>query len=267
MESIIIATRSLNRELYYYSDRTIQLPYKHIRLTKTTADGYILKLFSLNYDWVINIDEDAFVTNNEAILSLLHYCNDNEFDICGYPDGGVLSCRHNNPLVMNPFFNIINLRSMRNRLEMINRGQIDDYQQYRVHKSEFEAKAPLQLMKKSYDFNSTLTEPYYPIMLWISQNCNCLYLDADTHKDGLSSIAKDNQGTPFLIHTWYSRGYNHDSVQTNRINNIICEALGTDQLPKMPIGIRVKISIEKLSFLFKKHAKSIILKVVSCCSQ
>lgn len=267
MESVVVVTRSINRKLFYYSSLTIHLPYKHLRLTNTTADGYIEKLLSLNYEWAINIDEDAFITDNVALLSLLCYCEDNGYDICGYPDGGVLSCRHNNPLVMNPFFNIIHIRSIKNKLESstVNKGEQGfDFSEYMKHQPEFEKKAPMHLMKKKYDFNSSLTEPYYPIMLWINQNCNCLYLDADSHSDGLSSIAKNHNDRPILIHTWFSRNYGRDSTQTERINNVICEALHTYPPPSMPIQLKIMMYKDKIHQNIT-HYLSILNKLIKKC--
>lgn len=221
-EKIIIATRSFNRQLYRYSQMSINLPYKRYRLVNTSADGYILKLLSLDADWVINIDEDAFVTDETKIVKLIHYMKENNFDICGYPDGGIIRIRQHNPLVMNPFFNIINIKSLRNKYVK------GIEQNYTTHRIEYEKKAPFGLLE--YEYKYDFVEPYYPVFVWISQNFNCLYLPAKQHDDGLSTIALDHNSEPILIHTWYSRSYGRDFKQTQRINNVIKEAIG--RIPK-----------------------------------
>lgn len=237
MEKIVIATRSYNRELYRYSQMSINLPYKRYRLVNTSADGYILKLLSLDADWVINIDEDAFVMDGTRIMDLIHYMKDNSIDICGYPDGGIIRIRQHNPLVMNPFFNIMNVKSLR---EKYAKGIEQDYT---THKIEYEQKTPFELMKCEFKYD--FVEPYYPIFLWISQNFNCLYLPAKQHDDGISTIALDHTSYPFLIHTWYSRSYGRDTKHTLRINNVIRETIG--EMPKTSFVDSIIDKIDNLS--------------------
>jgi hypothetical protein len=219
-EKIVIATRSMNRFLYRLSQKTVSLPYKRYRLCDTTADGYILELLKIDADWVINIDEDAFVTNEDSIMSLLQYMKDNSYEVCGFPDGGVMKIRCHNPLIMNPFFNIFHLKSLRNKYTLMVEKN------YTAHKSEYEGKTPFGVMKEGYGYEYDFYEPYYPIFLWMNQNAKCLYLSAQEHADGFSTIALDQNDHPFLIHTWWSRAYGTDPFHTERINNAWCEAMG-----------------------------------------
>ena len=45
---IAFFTRSMNYSLYKLSDNTISLPFKHYRLTYTTAQGYLEKILKYN---------------------------------------------------------------------------------------------------------------------------------------------------------------------------------------------------------------------------
>jgi hypothetical protein len=205
----------MNRKLYSLSQTTIQLPFKRIRLKNTTADGYLYKLLKRDVDYVINIDEDAFIYDNDRLIELLKYCIANDIDLCGFPDGGVLPVRQQNPLVVNPFFTIIHVKKIK---ASFSRKEI---RKYKEHKVEYEKKTPVHLVRSAYTYQ--FQEPFEPFFVWISQNFKVLYLDAEEHPDGFSTILKDHNQNPFLIHTWFSRLYGVDSLHTHRINNVIQE--------------------------------------------
>lgn len=97
--------------------------------------------------------------------------------------------------------------------------------EYGQHKREYEKRAPLSLLKDTYDFTD-YTEAYTPFFVWVSQNYEVLYLDGERHRDGVSTILKDHQGRPFLLHAWYSRMHNRDRAHTERINRLYRQALG-----------------------------------------
>lgn len=212
---IEIVTRSMNRKLYALSQATIPLPFPRVRLKNTTAHGYLYQLLRRDADYIINIDEDAFVYNHSALLDLLTYCIANDIDLCGFPDGGVLPVRHCNPLVTNPFFNIINRKKIQSAFSK------QEIKKYKIHQPEFEKKTPRHLLRHEYSYQ--YYEPFEPFFIWISQNFNVLYLDGEEHSDGFSTILKNHQNQAFLLHTWYSRMYEKDEFHTKRINNIIQE--------------------------------------------
>ncbi|MDR3653785.1 MAG: hypothetical protein P4L34_12560 [Paludibacter sp.] len=69
---IKIYTRSMNNELYNRAKFLLNLPYPFVRLTKTTADGYLYQLIrDEEADIVINIDEDAFVFDQKRLEILV----------------------------------------------------------------------------------------------------------------------------------------------------------------------------------------------------
>ena len=66
-------------------------------------------------DWIINVDEDCFITDVKAMLELLNYQIDNNIHCSGVPDGGVISHRFHNPISINLFFSVMNIGEIRKK--------------------------------------------------------------------------------------------------------------------------------------------------------
>ena len=214
-EKIKIYTRSMNRVLYHKAMALCTLPYKKERLVGTTADGYLMQIIEdTEADWAINIDEDAFISDIEALKRLLEHCIDRGYDNCGMPDGGVVHLRDGNPLVTNPYFNIFNTKSLRDKISTLDLTE-------RPQEERF---AQRDLLVDDHNFQNVGEEPYYPLLIWMGNHCKTLYLKATTHADGESTVLCNHLGEPFLIHTWYSRCYNNDRFHTRRINRAFREA-------------------------------------------
>ena len=214
--NIVIYTRYFHKSLYSSScSQLAQLPFRRIRLRCTTADGYFYKLLYSKADIAINIDEDAFLIDNQKLLDLIVYMIENNYANCGFPDGGALPVRFHNPLITNPFFNILDLRQIKNKFSHQN------IKQYKQFHSEYMANAPLHLLKYPYQYD--MYEPFYPFFLWISQNFKVLYLEGIQHADGITTILNNQEGKPFLVHTWFSRLYHKDKFHTDRINSVLAE--------------------------------------------
>lgn len=217
---IAIYTRSMNYDLFKISSETIQLPYIRKRCTFSSADGYLYhNLLNNDFDFIINIDEDAFIIDNNKLSSLLEYVIDNEYVNCGMPDGGVVDIRKHNPLVTNPFFNILNVREIRKKFNLV-----DIVNNYSHHNPDFENFSPQNLMKNKYAFD--YFEPYNAFFVWLTVNFKTLFLDAEVHQDGISTILKDHVNEPFLFHSWYSRFYGNDVYHTERIKKLYTEVTG-----------------------------------------
>jgi hypothetical protein len=226
-------------DLYQKAMSFVDLPYPKIHLINTTADGYLIDLINdTEVDFVINIDEDAFLYDINSLQELILYVAENNYVNCGMPDGGIVHLRHFNPLVTNPFFNIFNTKILRDK--------IAEYKEedYNKHKDTYIDKVPFNIIKGPYEY--VYYEPYYPLLIWISQNFKTLYLTANTHKDGLTTILNDHKGMPFLMHTWFSRFYGMDFQQTKRINNILkeCECLSRKIVKKLPLEKKIFFSIK-----------------------
>lgn len=207
----------MNDVLYHKSMALCSLPYEKVRLKNTTAEGYLYQIIAdTEADWVINIDEDAFVTNVEALEDLIDYCMDNGFVNCGMPDGGIVHLRDGNPMVTNPYFNIFHTQAVRKILN----GSIP----VPIEPPNRQCFRADNILVAPYNFDNTDVEPYYPLFIWMANHCKTLYLKATNHPDGESTVLCDHHNHPFLIHTWYSRFYNHDRIHTRRIDKAFHEA-------------------------------------------
>jgi hypothetical protein len=213
-------TRSKNDQLFNAMVSTIKsLPYKRFRVTGMNtgedAVNYLHYIFELSKeDWLINIDEDAYVSNPQSIPNLIEYMEKNNYQYCGFPDGGT-TIRFHNPLVVNPFFNIFNMKEIRKKY---NKSLIPSINAYQFNEA-MKAKTPTHLLRHNYVYDRY--EPFYGLFLWMIDNFNCYFMDSYQHSDTITTVLKDEKGQDFLYHTWYSRCYGADIPQTNRINNII----------------------------------------------
>lgn len=214
----------MNWKLYQLSQDTIKLPYKRNRCRFTTADSYFYdRILKSKADFVVNVDEDAFVTDNSRLQNLINLCIENNYVNCGVPDGGVMKIRKHNPIVTNPFFNIINVSELKKEFDLEHVMRF-----YSTHQQDFERHCPSHLLRSKYEYD--FYEPYVPFFLWLNTNYKTLFLDANEHQDGHSNVVLDHEGSPFLVHSWYSRLYGIDDFHTQRIDSLYKEA--TDK--KMP---------------------------------
>lgn len=232
---IAFFTRSMNYSLYKLSDNTISLPFKHYRLTYTTAQGYLEKILKYDIDYAINIDEDAFVVDNIELLKLLEYCIKEKVVNCGMRDGGVLPIRFGNPLVTNPFFNILDIKTIKksfspNTLSNFNCKNID-------YKKLIPEKLPFK-----YEISDNY-EPFYPFFIWLNANFKVLYLDVKEHEDSYTTIVYNQLKQPILYHSWYSRSFGLDQFHTNRINNLYRSCVNKEVV--FSVSEKLNIQIEK----------------------
>ncbi|MCB0324818.1 MAG: hypothetical protein KDD69_14645 [Bdellovibrionales bacterium] len=234
MDRVVIATRSLNEELYRLSGELLGLPFPRYRITGTTADSYFCVLHELDADWVINIDEDAFVTAPDRILALLQYMQEHDYDCCGMPDGGVVDIRFHNPLVPNAFFTIHNVKKVR---EWFN---LDEIYRARYERS-LDRHVPTNLLRRE-QFAFDDFEPYYKYFFWLlHKGARFLYLDAiQWVRDPITTILADHERQPFLMHTWYAREY---QSQKQRFHQAIAFARAVQQQRERELRTMPKRSI------------------------
>lgn len=217
MTRIKCYTRSMDAFLWYQSQALLTLPYPRVRVTDSDALGYLLTAIAdEDADYVVNIDEDAFVFDNDALQELLNHVIDYGYVNCGMPDGGVHPTRQHNPLVTNPFFTIMHTARLR---EAVREGAYIGTPITDVLPDWY----PAYLL--THDYAPGSFEPYDALYTWIANTYPVLYLDADTHADGISTVLKNHQGTPFLTHTWYARAYHDYPIQRRRIDAAIAEAV------------------------------------------
>ena len=99
--------------------------YEHLPYVKKHVDGkggfynfkfvnHVIKTTKeYPYDWVILIDEDCFISDTDAMQELLNWQIENQIHISGMPDGGVIPLREFNPVGINTYFSILDLKSIR----------------------------------------------------------------------------------------------------------------------------------------------------------
>jgi len=243
---IKIYTRSANLELYEYAKGLFSIPnIPVVRLTDTTSDSYLYQILNdKNCDIAINIDEDAFIVDTKRMLNLVDYMLENDYVNCGMPDGGALVIRGCNPIVTNPFFNIINLVAIRKQMKSIK--DIKNFK-YSDVKQQLIEQYPAELLKSIYDFDCSDFEPYYPFFFYTAYHFRTLYLPSKTHTDGVSTILCDPQGEAICYHSWWSRGFGKDPFHTKRILALKDEAYAITQKvqPTFGTSLRARMLVDK----------------------
>lgn len=235
---VAVATRSINDRLCDLSDSLLGLdapggtwpPGTHrYRLTATDGMGYFRRLLELEADWVVNLDEDAFVLDPGGILRLIEHMDSKGFAACGMPDGGVVPIRRHNPVVCNAFFNVFDLRRVR-RCWADWQGVVGAR-----HRPEYEAPAPGFARRSMFEFDHF--EKYYGAFFAILEaGERVLYLDAEEWRDGVSTLLFDPERRPLVLHTWYSRHWESSYHTRTRILKAYSFAREANGLPPMSLG-------------------------------
>lgn len=202
-----------------------------VRLTDQSADGYFFTMLKdTACDVAINIDEDAFVCSPEAVNALVRLMLEDGYANIGCPDAGEGLPRTGNPKVTNPFFNILNLKLIRSKLD---KDALKEYNEF--------------------------YEPYYPFFLWMADNFKTLYLPSAKHPDGTTTVLQDPQGRTICKHSWYARFYSmpdflvrriqsDQGMQKERIDSLIREVYGERgvALPEFGAKDRLAFAVNKI---------------------
>ena len=190
-----LVIRAMNRELCVYAlDFTKPFHaagFSSKLLRDTTSMQYLLDLFILGYDWVVSIDEDAFIWDCDAVLNLMEHMKEEGYVCAGVSD----SIRNSQPAMMNPFFLVLNIAALR-----------DDFNVKDIMGCQPEVRY----------------EPYYPLFCWlIEREEKLLYLDAkrgiEELDDNWATTVDDHLGNPFMVHCWYARDYEEKKERFEKI--------------------------------------------------
>ena len=201
----VIVTRSANEHLYtlfksFWREGNTFIQHNEFQGYEG-ALNYLLHILS-NYDgWIVNCDEDVFLTDEKLLDSIISFMQKTGHVYCGVPDGGgIMSHRTNSPKHVNPFFNVFNVGAIRTKIHEFDNSKSRDY--------------------AAQCGESNLREPFAGLLYWLYNNFKCaIFTDIET-TDGVSTVIKIN-AKPMLIHSWYSRHYGIDESQTERINRCI----------------------------------------------
>jgi len=225
MKRIKIFTRSFDLRLYRISKRLYEdMGYECVRLTDQTADGYFYTMLNdKDCDIAINIDEDAFITDPDAVKGLVNLAINEGYANIGYSDGDEAT-NSRDKIVTNPYFNIFNLELIRTKFSR----------------------------DKIRPQNFTDLEPYYAFFHWLAESFPTLYLPCQRHSDGITTVSYDNDGHIVCLHTWYSRFYSMPAwivkfieptryKHKKRIDAIISEAYGIREIEALKFSLPDKI--------------------------
>lgn len=225
--------RSFNKELYLLSKGLYeQAGYPCVRLTDQTADGYFFTMLAdEECDIAINVDEDCFITDLDAVLALAKRVEDEGWVNAGCSDAGAGVPRKGDATVTNPFFNVFNLHEIRK-----------SWNAYRL----------IPELKK--DALKGI-EPYYNFFHWMVRTFpdRTLYLDNTRHADTITTQLYCDQQL-LCLHTWFARLFKvsvftrlfegNDRKDVNhqlRINAIIDSAYQIRDLRRPVFGLLARL--------------------------
>lgn len=260
-----VFTRSFSLELYTLSQQLYAAAgVPTVRLIDQTADGYFLTMLDdADCDVAINVDEDCFVTDVDAVLQLAELAVTQGWVNIGCSDAAIGCPRGGNAMVTNPFFGILNLRQIRTRWdgrlaplmlrtfpyreekETLAQGfrRQMDYQQQQFGYGLDNIRPDLRLDERS-------AEPYYPFFFWLLKTFpgRTLYLRSQRHPDTLTTQLYDMQQRLLCLHTWFARFYHPSPLayafegsagrrHSDRIDAVIDEAYAIQGLARPEFGL------------------------------
>jgi hypothetical protein len=223
---LAIATRSMNPFLYQRSGELLGLEpgsrstlrdFRRYGLTGTDNFGYFRELLKIDADWVVNLDEDAFVLRPDLLLGLVRQMESEGYAACGMPDGGVVRIRYHNPAACNAFFNVFDMRRVRPVWENWERVKAA------THQPEYESRVASFAKRTPFVFDHF--ERYYGVFFsLLDVGERILYLDAEEWQDRVSTLLRTVTGEALLIHCWYTRNWDFSQHTRQRYRAVIDHA-------------------------------------------
>jgi hypothetical protein len=235
INKIKIIINSASNELFEISKSFCdKLPFEIIKVDgKDGTHGHSLFQYIykniLDCDWIISIDEDCFIIDQDELLELLKYQIDNNFAFSGVPDGGVISHRFHNPISPNPFLSIINIELLKKSLHYLKHTSqyakdLDIFIPHNLIKLNMpyveKFKTIIHPAYKPYGVNYDNFEEYYQTFFTMLRNGGTpLYLDGyDSTIDNFTTIIKNHKNVDIAYHTWFAREWR---TQKERILNVV----------------------------------------------
>lgn len=235
-------------ELYRMNLRILNyIPWPKIAVQDPPALDYMIHCvegYKNEYDWIINLDDDAFLCDFRALYDLMVHMEENQYDICGMPDGLTYTPRDVfNPVSMNPFFNVIQLKTIKTKLKSP-QDMIANYHPSLLQYVDVAKYHPEMWGKKAHELNGSEFpvgyEPYYPFFYGIAPKVKILWLYGRSYtfdpnapresviipdeprraqtwpfgKKGITfdddpwtTVLYNHENKEVCLHTWYARNY------------------------------------------------------------
>lgn len=171
-----------------------------------------LKTLDIQTKWAVNVDEDCFVINPQAVLELIAHMEASGFDTAAIQDGASY-LRYHHPVMFNPFFFVFNVEKVQAAPKVTTDipSMLDSSRQF-AHLQRY-SDLPCE-------FDGF--EPYYPFFTdLLLAGLRPLFLANhawDAFDPGLTNLGKpsivlDERGNELCIHSWYSRLYSDPSLR------------------------------------------------------
>jgi hypothetical protein len=220
-----------------------------------SIDFMFKKLKYKNLDWIIMADEDVFFYDASLVYDLISYMKNNNLDICGVRDGGVIQHRFHNPEAINTFFSIVNFKKIKQKY---NFSEIKDSQRYLT---ELYVNKEYDFLDYSFDVKS-LKEPYYCFYFWAHLNkFKFLYLNVinPVGNDKIGNIILSPTGEKIAFHSWYARAFEVYEDQTIRINSFLRDF----EIENASVNWNSILIMKKSFFNWEKRLKLFFKRIIT----
>lgn len=209
--------------------------------------AFVKMLDEIDKDYVIYIDEDCFIVDEEALYEEFLDFKNSGTVVRGMPDGGVVCHRNYNQIAINPFLSFWNLGIIRKLGKFKNnyvplRGNILYDMSSLVESLVFAKKKRKYIpefaikntdgtfirtsFQKPYSHNHSMTyERYYGLWSYLTQmtktklsytlNVDSCFID-DLDKTGTTTATFSHSGKLISYHLWYTRFYRPDLVYNKK---------------------------------------------------
>ena len=221
---IVFITRCMNDNLIKKCQSLINnIECSWIIIKNSSQESYQNTFIDIDADVLVNIDEDAFVCDEQTLLDHIMFIYTSKYDYSGFPDGGSLDIRPCLPCAMNPFFNVFKWNSIKAKLGLTKTNFVNKYNSYTSELVEkinsqdsflIEKFAPVTPIRYGYH------EGFYSFFYMLYKELNPYFITAtylDKPNQFYTTVLYHND-KPFLYHTWYSRTYDYDQANRNRID-------------------------------------------------